>query len=106
VTINHDRQHRQKMAEGVAFDVEAVLASMQGECQSSGVDGQFYAGGWDVLSDNLVGEMPDPKVPPRHAAERRIRLQLEEHECEALMDKAGLRQRKSATRSWPGPGFC
>ena len=46
----------------------------------------FYAGGWDVLNDNLIGDMPGPVAPDLHAAERGIRIQLEERQVFRVAD--------------------
>ncbi len=72
-----------KMAEGVALMWKQNLgvdAKVNAQEFQAWMD-TFYAGGWDVLNDNLIGDMPGPESHlDLHAAERRIRLQLEERQ--------------------------
>ena len=70
-----------KMAEGVALMWKQNLgvdAKVNAQEFQAWMD-TFYAGGWEVINDNLVAEMPGPEFAPRLlAAERRVRLLLEE----------------------------
>ena len=82
-----------KMAEGVALMWKQYLgvdAKVNAQEFQAWMD-SFYAGGWDVLNDNLVGEMPGPEshlAYMRPSAESGYNWKNDEYE--ALMDKAGL----------------
>jgi len=81
-----------KMSEGVALMWKQYLgvdAKVNAQEFQAWMD-TFYAGGWDVISDNLVGEMPGPESHLaywRPSAESGYNWKNDEYE--ALMDKAG-----------------
>ena len=93
------------MAEGVALMWKQNLgvdAKVNAQEFQAWMD-TFYAGGWEVLNDNLVGDMPGPEshlAYMRPSAESGYNWKNDEYE--ALMDEARAagRHRTSATRSW------
>ena len=81
-----------KMAEGVALMWKQYLgvdAKVNAQEFQAWMD-TFYAGGWEVINDNLVAEMPGPES---HLAYWRPSAESgyfwKNDEYEALMDKAG-----------------
>jgi len=81
-----------KLAEGVALMWKQNLgvdAKVNAQEFQAWMD-TFYAGGWDVLNDNLIGDMPGPEshlIYMRPSAESGYNWKNDEYE--ALMDKAG-----------------
>ncbi len=112
VTIEiDDRQHRQEDGGRRRVDVEAVpRRRCQGECPGvPGLDGQFLCRRLGCAERQSGRRDAWTRVPPRlHAAERRIRLQLEERRVRGAHGQGGSaeQRRKSATRSWPRPRRC
>jgi oligopeptide transport system substrate-binding protein len=82
-----------KLAEGVALmwkqtlGVDAKVNAQEFQAWMN----TFYAGGWDVLNDNLIGDMPGPEshlAYMRPSAESGYNWKSDEYE--SLMDKAAL----------------